>query len=74
MNNPNIYDPPLYPFQLVQNMNVNVCFSYKIYFMQQIVHLVGPKRLSEVMSPPNPIILPLINYHVSLDVHIFILF
>ena len=42
--------------------------------MQRIVHLFGPERLGEVMSSPNPIILPLINYHMSLDVHIFILF
>ena len=72
MNNPD--DSPFFPFQLVQNMNVRICVSLKIHFMQRIVHLFGPERLGEVMSSPNPVILPLINYHMSLDVHIFILF
>lgn len=62
-----------FPFQSVQNMNVRVCISHKIHFMQRIVHLFGPERLADILASPQPIILPLINYHVSFDVCIFIL-
>lgn len=61
-------------FHFVQNIRVNVCISRKIHFQQRIVFLFGPERLREILLSPDPIILPLIDYTVSFDMHIFILF
>ena len=74
MNNQGPPDGPLFfPFHFTQQINVRVTISRKIHFMQRIVHLFGPEVLGEVLSSPNPVILPLILYENSFDVAIFIL-
>ena len=75
MNNPpGGRDGPLfYPFDFTQQIQINVCISRKIHFMQRIALMFGPARLGEVLNSPNPVILPLINYETNFNVHIFIL-
>ena len=75
MNNNGPYEGPLFqPFDLTQHINVQVCISKKIHFMQRIVFMFGSESLNAAMASPNPIIVPLIHYNTSFDVHIFILF
>lgn len=69
MNNEHIF----FPFDFTQHIRINVCISRKIHFQQRIVLLFGPERLGEILRSPNPVILPLIDYNLSFDVHIFIL-
>ena len=66
-------NPIFTPFHLTQQINVRVCVSNKINFMQRIALTFGPHHLCEVLDCPHPIILPLINYERSFDVIIFIL-
>lgn len=66
--------PIFNPFHFVQHISIRVCISRKLHFMQRIVFLFGPERLREILASPDPIILPLINYENSFDVHVFILF
>lgn len=74
MNNQGILDAPIFnPFHFVQHINVRICISRKMHFMQRIVYLFGPEILGEILASHEPIILPLINYHTSFDVHVFIL-
>ena len=74
MNNQDNQDAPIFnPFHFVQHINVRVCISRKMHFMQRIVFLFGPERLGEILASPEPVILPLINYHTSFNVHVFIL-
>ena len=67
-------DPLFHHFYLTQHINVWVCISRKIHFMQRMVFMFGPKGLNAAMASPNPTILPLVHYYTSFDVHIFILF
>ena len=74
MTNQGPPDGPLFfRFHFTQQIHVHVTISRKIHFMQRIVHLFGPEVLSEVLSTPNPVILPLLLYENSFDVAIFIL-
>ena len=66
-------DPIFTPFHLTQQINVRVCVSNKINFMQRIALTFGPHCLPKFLDWPHPIILPLINYKRSFDVIIFIL-
>ena len=75
MNNNGPLEGALFhPFYLTQHINVWVCISRKIHFMQRMVFMFGLEGLNAAMDSPNPIILPLIHYNTSFDVHIFILF
>ena len=65
--------PFFHNFHLTQQINVRVTVSRKIHFMQRIVHLFGPGALGQVLNSPHPVILPLILYENSFDVHVFIL-
>lgn len=65
--------PIFHPFQFTQNLTIRVTVSRKINFMQRIALLFGSEVLREVLTSPNPVILPLINYETSFDVFIFIL-
>lgn len=74
MNNQAPQEGPIFhPFHFVQHINVRVCISRKVHFMQRIVHLFGPERLREILISHDPLILPLIVYENSFDVHVFIL-
>ena len=67
-------DGPIFqPFHFSQQIEIRVCISQKIHFMQRIALMFGPERLGEVLASPNPVILPLINYQTSFNVFIFIL-
>ena len=77
MNNP----PPPIPlgiqfnqFHWVRSIRVNICIDRKIFYQQRMVLLFGPERLREVLESPDPIILPILDYTTSFNVHIFILF
>ena len=77
MNNPpppNPLEVQFQPFHWVHAIRVNVHIDRKIFFQQRIVFLFGAAKLREILVSPNPIILPIIDYSVSFDVHIFILF
>ena len=65
--------PFFHNFHLTQQINVRITVSRKIHFMQRIVHLFGPGALGQVLNSPHPVILPLILYENSFDVHVFIL-
>ena len=65
--------PFFHNFHFTQQINVRVTVSRKIHFMQRIVHLFGPGALGQVLNSPHPVILPLILYENSFDVHVFIL-
>lgn len=36
--------------------------------------MFGPDRLGEILASPLPVIIPIVNYETSFDVHVFILF
>lgn len=61
-------------FHFSRAIRINVHVDRKIFFQQRIVFMFGADRLGEVLASPEPIILPLINYETSFDVHVFILF
>ena len=61
-------------FHFSQAIKINVHVDRKIFFQQCIVFMFGADRLEEALASPHPIILPLINYETSFDVHVFILF
>ena len=65
--------PFFHNLHLTQQINVRITVSRKIHFMQHIVHLFGPGALGKVLNSPHPVILPLILYENSFDVHVFIL-
>ena len=60
-------------FHFVQNISVHIWISRKIHFQQRLAFLFGPERLREILTSPEPIILPLIDYNFSFDVTIVIL-
>ena len=62
-----------YPFQAVRHIKINVWIDRKIFYQQRIVYLFGVEALTEVMNSPDPIILPILNYHLGFDVSIIIL-
>lgn len=65
--------PVVFPFDFTRHIRVNICISRKIHFQQRIVLLFGAERLGEILRSPEPVILPLIDYNISFDVHVFIL-
>ena len=48
--------------------------DWKIVYHQRIVYLFGPERLEEILESPIPVIIPIINYELSFDVIILILY
>ena len=66
--------PPFLPFYSVQRIWINIHIDRKIFFQQRIVYMFGAERLGEILQSPLPVIIPVINYETSFDVHIFILF
>lgn len=66
--------PPFLPYYSVQRICINVQVDRKVFYQQRIVFMFGPERLREILESPFPVIIPIINYEVSFDVHIFVLF
>ena len=69
MNNQN----PFLPFAFTPKIRINVHVDQKIFFQQRIALMFGAAVLREVLESPLPVIIPVINYEVSFDMHIFIL-
>ena len=59
---------------LTQRIQINVHVDRKIFYQQRIVFMFGPRRLREILESPLPVVIPMINYENSFDVHVFILF
>lgn len=78
MNNPPPPNPPhaiqFHQFHWVHAIRINVHIDRKILFQQRIVFLFGAEALGDILQSPNPIILPIVDYNISFDVHVFILF
>ena len=68
-NNP----PPLNALNPNRGIRIQIRIDHKMFFQQRIVALLGAQTLAEVLASPHPFILPLIHYHNSCDVYIFIL-
>ena len=66
--------PPFLPFHLVQRISINVHVDMKVFYQQRIVFMFGLERLREILESPLPIIIPIISYETSFDVHIFVIF
>ena len=60
-----------FPFSRAIRINVHV--DRKIFFQQCIVFMFGADRLGEVIASLEPIILTLIIYETSFDVHVILL-
>ena len=71
MNNPG--RPPFLPFHLTQRIRINVHVDRKVFYQQRIVFMFGAERLREILDSPLPVIIPMIHYKNSFDVHVFIL-
>ena len=77
MNNPPPPNPhaiQFHQFHWVHAIRVNVHIDRKIFFQQRIALLFGAELLRDILQSPNPIILPIVDYTISFDVHVFILF
>ena len=70
----NLPKPQFTPFHFTQQIQINVHVDKKIFFQQRMVFMFGPERLREIMESPLPVVIPMINYENSFDVHVFILF
>ncbi len=66
--------PQFNPFHLTQRIQINVHVDRKMFFQQRIVFMFGPRILREILESPLPVVIPMINYENSFDVHVFILF
>ena len=62
------------PFHMTQRIQINVHIDRKLFYQQRIVLMFGPERLREILLSPLPMIIPMIHYKNSFDVHVFILF
>ena len=61
-------------FHFTRAIRINVHVDRKIFYHQRIVFMFGPNRLGEIRTSPDPVIIPMIHYENSFDVHVFILF
>ncbi len=66
--------PPFFQFYSTQRICINIHVDRKIFYQQRIVFMFGPDRLGEILASPLPVIIPIINYETSFDVHVFVLF
>ena len=66
--------PPFLPFYNTQSMHINVHVDQKIFYHQRIVYMFGPERLGEILELQISVIIPIINYEMSFDVTILILY
>ena len=72
MNGP--WRPLFLPFYNTQKIHINVHVDQKLFFHQCIVYMFGPKRLKEILESLIHVIIPIINYELSFDVTILILY
>ena len=63
-----------FPFHFTRSIRINVHVDFKVFYQQRIVFMFGPKKLHDILASPNPVIIPMIHYENSFDVHIFVLF
>ena len=62
------------PFYNTQSIHINVHVDRKIFYHQRIVYMFRPERLGEILESRIPVIIPIINYELSFDVTILILY
>ena len=62
------------PFYNTQSIRINVHVDRKIFYHQRIVYMFGPKRLGKILESPILVVIPIINYELSFDVNILILY
>ena len=61
-------------FHPSQRIRINIHVDRKIFYQQRIVYMFGPQVLGEILASPLLVVIPMINYKTSFDVHVFILF
>ena len=61
------------PYVPSRQQSVHIILDRKMFYQQRMVSLFGRERLAEINASKEPFILPLINYHNTFDVIIFIL-
>ena len=66
--------PPFLPFYNTQHIQIQVHVDWKVFHHQFIVYLFGPKRLGEILELLIHVIIQIINYELSFDVIILILY
>ena len=66
--------PPFLPFYNTQSIRINVHVDRKIFYHQRIVYMFGLERLGKILESPIPVVIPIINYELSFDVTILILY
>ena len=66
--------PPFLPLYNTQSICINVHVDQKLFYHQHIVYMFGPERLGEILESPIPVIIPIMNYKLSFDVTILILY
>lgn len=62
------------PLQRNMQLKVVVMAALKVHFQQQIVMNFGAARLREILDSPDPFILPILDYRITWDVVILVLF
>lgn len=62
------------PLQRSMQLKIVVIAALKIHFQQRIVMNFGAARLREILDSPDPFILPILDYHITWDVVILVLF
>ena len=70
----NLPEPQFTPFHFTKRIKINVHVDKKSFFQQRMVFMFGQERLREIMESPLRVVIPMINYENSFDVHVFILF
>ena len=66
--------PRFLRFHRTQRIQINVHVDRKIFFQQRIVFMFGPQVLGEILASPLPVVIPMIHYKHSFDMHVFTLF
>lgn len=52
---------------------VTFILDRKIFFQQRMVATFGLERMQEIFASPEPFIFPMLSYHDSFDVYIYVL-
>ena len=66
--------PPFLPFYNTQSVRINVHVDQKLFYHQCIVYMFGLQRLGKILESSLPVIISIINYELSFDVTILILY
>lgn len=62
------------PLQTIRMLRCVIIVERKIHFQQRIVMNFGAQRLREILDSPEPFILPVLDYRITWDVVILVLF